>query len=92
MIVEIEILLIHGGKLLHPHLHVFGGILHLILRDDHIVIHAEVVVLHLVLVVGRPFHDVAGLLVGLLDAGGREHGFLPVVCDFGGVGLKGHVF
>lgn len=92
IIVEIEILLVHGGKLLHPHLYVFGRVLHLILSDDHLVIHAEVVVLHLVLVVRRPLHYVARLLMRLLDSGGREHGFLPVVCYFRGVRLEGHVF
>ena len=92
IIVKVEVLLIHGGKLLHPRLQVLGRILHLIFSDHHLVVHAEVVVLHLVLVVRRPLHDVACLLLRLRDSRGREHGFLPVVCLFGGIGLEGHVF
>lgn len=88
VIVEVELLLVGGGELLHPGLWMFGRVLHLILSNDHLVV-PEVVVLHLVLVVGGPFHGVG--IVGLLvDARGGEHGLLPVVC-FGGVGLERHV-
>lgn len=69
---EIEVLLVHRGELFDAFLIVARGILQIVFSNDHLIVHSEGMMFHLVLVVRGTLHHVR---VGL-GAIRRKHGFL----------------